>query len=66
MRLQDGRVSESGQTISDPSYRVKQGAVFQVSVPEAAEAAPAPQDIPLTIVYEDRDLLVWASKAVPA
>ncbi len=56
--LQDGRVTESGQTISDPSYRVKQQAVFQVTVPAPEVATPAPQEIPLTVVYEDADLLV--------
>ena len=56
--LQDGRVTESGQTISDPSYRVKPEAVFQVSVPAPEAAIPTAQDIPLAIVYEDADLLV--------
>ncbi len=56
--LQDGHVTESGQTISDPSYRVKPQMTFQVSVPAPEEAAPAPQAIPLTIVHEDADLLV--------
>ena len=56
--LQEGHVTESGQTISDPSYRVKPETVFQVSVPAPEEATPAAQDIPLTIVYEDADLLV--------
>ncbi len=56
--LQDGHVTESGQTISDPSYRVKQGTDFEVSVPAPEDATPAAQDIPLTIVYEDADLLV--------
>lgn len=56
--LQEGHVTESGQTISDPSYRVKPETVFQISVPAPEEATPAAQDIPLTIVYEDADLLV--------
>ncbi len=56
--LQDGQVTESGQTISDPSYRVKPQAVFEVTVPAPEEATPAAQEIPLTVVYEDADLLV--------
>jgi 23S rRNA pseudouridine1911/1915/1917 synthase len=56
--LQEGHVTESGQTISDPSYRVKPQTEFEVSVPAPEEATPAAQDIPLTIVYEDADLLV--------
>lgn len=56
--LQDGHVTESGQTISDPSYRVKPETAFQVTVPAPEDATPAAQNIPLTVVYEDADLLV--------
>mgnify|MGYP002633244073 CR=1 FL=1 len=48
----------SGATIDDPSYRVKSGQNFVISVPEAEPALPEPQDIPLDIMYEDDDLLV--------
>jgi 23S rRNA pseudouridine1911/1915/1917 synthase len=48
----------SGATIDDPSYRVKSGQNFVISVPEAEPALPEPQDIPLEIMFEDDDLLV--------
>ena len=48
----------SGATIDDPSYRVKSGQNFVISVPEAEPALPEPQEIPLEIMYEDDDLLV--------
>ncbi|MBB6250866.1 23S rRNA pseudouridine1911/1915/1917 synthase [Nitrospirillum iridis] len=57
----EGRVAlgqPGGQTIDDTSYRVKPGQVFQISVPAPEPAVPVAQDIPLTIVYEDDDLLV--------
>ena len=38
--------------------RVKPGQTFDIVVPEPEAAEPEPQDIPLTIVYEDDDLLV--------
>ena len=44
--------------VSDNSYKVKIGDVFQVLIPPAAEAEPVAEDIPLEIVYEDDDLLV--------
>ena len=53
-----GRVAAGGATIDDASYRVKPGEVLTVDVPGAETATPAPQAIPLTIVYEDADLLV--------
>ncbi|WP_442943612.1 RluA family pseudouridine synthase [Nitrospirillum sp. BR 11752] len=57
----EGRVTldqPGGQTIDDASYRVKPGQVFHISVPAPEAAVPMAQDIPLTIVFEDDDLLV--------
>jgi len=56
--IEQGRVATGGQTIVDASYRVKHGQVFTVDVPAAEPAVPIPQDIPLTILFEDEDLLV--------
>ncbi|MBT6801746.1 MAG: RluA family pseudouridine synthase, partial [Rhodospirillales bacterium] len=47
-----------GETIVDPSAPVKPGQIYLVSVPEAAAAEPIGQDIPLDILYEDKDLVV--------
>lgn len=51
-------VTCDGRTITDAALRVKPGQQFVLAIPAAAEAEPLPQDIPLTIVYEDDDLLV--------
>jgi 23S rRNA pseudouridine1911/1915/1917 synthase len=56
--VEEGRVSADGATIDDASYRVKGGQWLEVAVPPAVEAEPAPEAIPLTILYEDDDLLV--------
>jgi 23S rRNA pseudouridine1911/1915/1917 synthase len=56
--IDQGRVSSLGRTITDASMRVKPGQTFDIVVPEPEAAEPEPQDIPLTIVYEDEDLLV--------
>ena len=53
-----GRLSAGGATIADPSYRVKRGQRFELSVPEAAPAAPRAQAIELAVVYEDADIIV--------
>lgn len=45
-------------TIGDNSYKIKEGESFVLTVPEAADALPQPQDIPLDIVYQDEDLAV--------
>jgi 23S rRNA pseudouridine1911/1915/1917 synthase len=53
-----GQVAIGGRTIRDPSHRVNAGDEIAVTVPPAEPAAPAPEDIPLSIVYEDADIIV--------
>src|SRR6266849_8669553 len=53
-----GHVAISGRTIRDPGHRVNVGDQVAVVVPQAAPAAPRPENIPLAIVYEDADIVV--------
>jgi 23S rRNA pseudouridine1911/1915/1917 synthase len=46
-----GRAAKANQT-------VKPGQEISIDVPEPIEAAPAPEDLPLPIVYQDKDLIV--------
>jgi 23S rRNA pseudouridine1911/1915/1917 synthase len=41
-----------------PSFRVSEGDRIEISIPPSPVSALEPQDIPLNIVYEDRDLVV--------
>jgi 23S rRNA pseudouridine1911/1915/1917 synthase len=56
--IADGHVTSDGATISDPSRRVKPGQVFAITLPAPVALAAAPQEIPLTIVYEDEHVIV--------
>jgi 23S rRNA pseudouridine1911/1915/1917 synthase len=56
--LQDGMVRLGGATITDPSYRVKPDETYTVTLPPPEDATVKPQEIALTVVYEDSDLLV--------
>ncbi|MGH6619419.1 MAG: RluA family pseudouridine synthase [Alphaproteobacteria bacterium] len=56
--LHEGMVRKDGATITDPSHRVKPGERYRVTLPPPADATARPQNIALTIVYEDADLLV--------
>ncbi|MFQ5985628.1 MAG: RluA family pseudouridine synthase, partial [Alphaproteobacteria bacterium] len=56
--IQAGRLVAGGATITDPSYPVKPGQRFVLSVPEPAPALPRAQPIPLNVVYEDAHLIV--------
>jgi 23S rRNA pseudouridine1911/1915/1917 synthase len=55
--IEAGQVTLDGRP-AKPAARLKGGEEVQVRVPPAAPAAPAPQDLPLRVLYEDRDLLV--------
>src|SRR5712691_10454245 len=52
-----GHVTISGRTIRDPSHHVNAGDEIAVAVPPAEPAEPGPEPIPLTVVYEDDDLI---------
>ncbi|MEE9139641.1 MAG: RluA family pseudouridine synthase [Alphaproteobacteria bacterium] len=56
--IEQRRVTASGETIADPSYRVKHGQSFAVIVPEPVPARPKPQRIVLDVVYEDDEVIV--------
>ena len=56
--IEEGQVSCAGETITEPSYRVKPGQTFAIIVPDAKAAAPEPQAMPLSVLYEDEDLIV--------
>lgn len=59
--IEGGRLrydDEARRTIVEPSYRVKPGDRFLLEIPEAIDAEPAGEDIPLAVVFEDDDLVV--------
>ena len=56
--IKNGNVTHNGLTIRDPNYRVKPGESYAVTVPPPAAANPVAQEIPLSIVHEDDDLIV--------
>lgn len=53
-----GAVSADGETILDPSRTVKPGTAYAVAVPAAVSAVPLGQEIALTVLFEDADLIV--------
>ncbi len=54
----EGRVTLGGKAATQASLKPAAGTAFAITVPEAAPAEAAPQDIPLTIVFEDEHLIV--------
>ncbi len=53
-----GLITHRGETIRDRNRRVKPGEEYAIEVPPPLPAEPLGEDIPLTIVYEDSDLVV--------
>ena len=56
--IADGAVQVNGVVVTDPRFRVEEGAQIAVVVDVAEESHIGAEDIPLTVVYEDDDLIV--------
>ncbi len=52
------QVHSAGEMITDPAQKVCEGQQINIKIPPAKEDTPEPQDIPLDIIYEDKDLIV--------
>lgn len=53
-----GHVTIGGRTILDPGHKVNVGDALAVAVPAPEPAVPEGENIPLSIVYEDDDVIV--------
>lgn len=56
--IRSGAVEAAGKAVRDPATKVRGEEGFRIAVPEPEPAHNVPQDIPLTIVFEDEHLLV--------
>ena len=56
--LGEGRITLSGKAVAQASLKPAAGTPFAITVPEAAPAVAAAQDIPLQIAFEDEYLVV--------
>jgi 23S rRNA pseudouridine1911/1915/1917 synthase len=56
--IRSGAVAAADQPVRDPATKVRGDERLRVVVPEPTPAHNVPQDIPLTIVFEDEHLLV--------
>ncbi len=55
--LAEGAVTRDGQLVTSGSAKVQAG-LYAVVLPPVAPATPLPEAIPLTVLYEDADLIV--------
>ncbi len=56
--IEEGWLTRDGRAIRQPAEPVRAGATYALAFPPLADAIPQGQDIPLTILFEDGDLIV--------
>jgi 23S rRNA pseudouridine1911/1915/1917 synthase len=56
--IAEGAVSRDGQTVTDPKARVVDGEVYTLRLDPAQPVETLAEDIPLSVVWEDADLIV--------
>jgi 23S rRNA pseudouridine1911/1915/1917 synthase len=56
--IEQGQVRRDGAVLGEPAEQVRPGATYVLDLPAPVPAAPQPQSIPFTILYEDADLIV--------
>ena len=56
--LAEGAVTLDGVTVTDPKAKTTEGTVFEITVEDAVETEMRAENIPLTIIFEDDDLIV--------
>lgn len=56
--IAEGAVLHNGAVVTDPKAKVVEGDVLLVTVAEAEDSATLAEDIPLTVLWEDADLIV--------
>lgn len=56
--IEGGQATRNGSVLDNPSEPVRAGVLYALDIPPPVVATPQPQDIPLAILFEDRDLIV--------
>lgn len=56
--LAEGAITREGVAVSDQKAKVEEGEVYQIALEPAREVETVAQEIPLTVLWEDEDLIV--------
>jgi len=56
--IEEGRVAVRGRAVTKPSHRVAAGDAVDIDVPPPAATDLVSQDLPLTVLHEDDDIVV--------
>lgn len=58
--IEQGAVSVNGTAVTEPKRKIRPGDRVEIVMPEPEDPEPQGEDIPLTVIYEDKDLIVIA------
>lgn len=56
--IKDGHIKLAGQAATSPKQKVAAGVILEATIPAPIPALPQPENIPLTVLYEDSDVIV--------
>lgn len=56
--LKEGHITHEGAVVTDRKHKVQPGGLYEITIPAPVSAEPLPENIPLSIIYEDDDVLV--------
>ncbi len=56
--VKEGCVKVNDECVHDASFKIKETNFIEIIIPPIVEARPSPENIPLSILYEDNDLIV--------
>lgn len=61
--IEQGAISINGTVVTEPKRKVKPGDALVIEMPEPEDPEPKGEDIPLEVLYEDKDLIVLSKPA---
>lgn len=56
--ISDGKVTVNGKVAPKAGYKIRQGEIIEVDIPDPVNTDAMPEDIPLDIVFEDEHLII--------
>ncbi len=56
--IEDGEVSINKEIVTKPSIKVKTGEIIAFEIPEPVPLETKPENIPIEIIYEDKDVII--------
>lgn len=56
--VKEGHAAANGVKILEPNYRVKRGEEISIQIPQPEDPVPKPEEIELSVIFEDDDVIV--------